>query len=95
MRGSQWGTAARRLKRSEALATLSPIQMKACLYPPRILFQDLGLKDHFGTFTRHPGIALGSRHKIYHLNSSLSLMAQSSSLSNLGDWVGIEKMLIL
>lgn len=80
------GTAAR-LGRSEAPAPPSPMWTKACLHILWGLFQDSGLKDHFRTFTRHPGIALGSSHKIRHPNSPLSLMVQSSFLSNLRDGV--------
>ena len=56
------------------------------------LFQDSSLKDHFGTFTRHPGIALGSNHKIRHPNSSFSLRGQSFSPAT---WVSVEKVLML
>lgn len=69
--------------------------MRACLHNLRELFQDSGLRDHFRTFTRHPGIALGSSHKIHHPNASLSLTVQSSFLSSLGNWGDVEKMLIL
>lgn len=59
------------------------------------LFRDLDLKDHFRTFTRHPGIALGSGHKTRHPNSSLSPVVQSSLLFNFEVWADVKKVLML
>lgn len=69
--------------------------MRACFHILRGLFQDSDLKDYFRTFTRHPGIALGSGHKICHPNSSLPLTVQSFFLFNLEDWADVKKMLML